>query len=55
MATTQTVLGPLDGSQLGVVLSHEHVLISMGEDARHYPWMYDWQRTRANVVRELRE
>jgi phosphotriesterase-related protein len=55
MAQVQTVLGPVDGSQLGVVLSHEHVLISMGEDARHYPWMYDWQRTRANVVRELRE
>ena len=55
MAQVQTVLGPVDGSQLGVTLSHEHVLISMGEDARHYPWMYDRERTRANVVRELRE
>ena len=55
MAQVQTVLGPVDGAQLGVMLSHEHVLISMGEDARHYPWMFDRERTRANVVRELRE
>lgn len=28
MAAVQTVLGPIDGSALGVVLSHEHVLVS---------------------------
>lgn len=55
MATVQTALGPIDASDLGVVLSHEHVLVSMGEDARHYPWRYDWPRTRANAVRELTE
>lgn len=55
MATVQTVLGPVDASRLGVTLSHEHVLVGMGEDTRHYPWMFDWEATRANAVRELRE
>jgi len=55
MATVQTVLGPVQDSELGFTLSHEHVLISMGEDARHYPWRFDWAATRANVVRELKE
>ena len=55
MATVETVLGPIEASKLGVTLSHEHVLVSMGEDNHHYPWMFDWERTRANAVRELSE
>lgn len=55
MATVETVLGPVDGAKLGVTLSHEHVLVGMGEDNHHYPWMFDWERTRANAVRELSE
>jgi phosphotriesterase-related protein len=55
MATVETALGPVDASKLGVILSHEHVLVSMGEDNHHYPWMFDWERTRANAVRELAE
>jgi phosphotriesterase-related protein len=55
MATVETVLGPIEASQLGVTLSHEHVIVGMGEDNHHYPWRYDWDRTRANTVRELRE
>ncbi|MHB8376697.1 MAG: phosphotriesterase family protein [Dehalococcoidia bacterium] len=55
MATVQTVLGPIDSSRLGVTLSHEHVLVGMGEDNHHYPWMFDWRATRANAVRELGE
>jgi phosphotriesterase-related protein len=27
----------------------------MGEDNHHYPWLFDWKRTRANAVRELNE
>jgi phosphotriesterase-related protein len=38
-----------------VTLSHEHVLVSMGEDNHHYPWRYDWEKTRENCVRELKE
>ncbi|MBI2766070.1 MAG: phosphotriesterase-related protein [Chloroflexi bacterium] len=55
MSTVETVLGPVDESQLGVVLSHEHVIVGMGEDTHHYPWRYDWDATRANAVRELSE
>ena len=55
MATVQTVLGPVDASKLGTILSHEHVLVGMGEDNHHYPWMFDWEQTRANAIRELSE
>ncbi len=55
MATVQTVLGPIDVSQLGVTLSHEHVFAAMGEENRHYPWRFDWEKTRQVIVRELRE
>lgn len=55
MATVQTVLGPIDDSELGVTLSHEHVLAVSGNEARHYPWRFDWDATRARSVRELSE
>jgi len=55
MATVETVLGPVDASTLGFTLSHEHVLVAMGEDNHHYPWRFDWEATRANAVRELTE
>lgn len=55
MPSVETVLGPIDASKLGVTLSHEHVLVGMGEDNRHYPWLFDWGRTRDNTVRELSE
>jgi phosphotriesterase-related protein len=51
----EIVLGPIDGAMLGFTLSHEHVLVAMGEDNHHYPWLFDWDRTRANAVRELNE
>ncbi len=55
MPTIETVLGPIPDSQLGVTLSHEHVLVAMGDDNHHYPWMFDWDATRANSTAELRE
>lgn len=55
MATVETVLGPIEATQLGVTLSHEHVLVGMGEDTKHYPWLFDWERTKANSIRELSE
>lgn len=55
MSTIETALGPIDAARLGTVLSHEHVLVSMGEDNHHYPWRYDWDATRANAIRELTE
>lgn len=55
MPTVETALGPVDAANLGVTLSHEHVLVSMGEDNHHYPWRFDWDATRANAIRELSE
>jgi len=55
MPTVETVLGPVDASKLGATLSHEHVLVAMGEDIAHYPWRYDMAATKTVSVRELRE
>src|SRR5687768_15527527 len=55
MAMVETVLGPVDANTLGVTLSHEHVLTSQGNDIHYYPWMFDFERTRANAIAELRE
>ncbi len=55
MATVETALGPIPAEQIGVTLSHEHVLVGMGEDNKHYPWRFDWDATRANAIAELSE
>ncbi|MGE0599561.1 MAG: phosphotriesterase [Dehalococcoidia bacterium] len=55
MPTIETVLGPIDASKLGATLSHEHVLVGMGEDIAHYPWRYDMEATRRQSIRELSE
>ncbi len=54
MARIETMLGPIDGSQLGFTLSHEHVTVSNGEDSAHYPWLYDRPRTVDVAVQTLR-
>jgi phosphotriesterase-related protein len=51
----QTVLGPVDSSALGVTLSHEHVFVVMGEDNKHYSWMFDLDATREIAIREVAE
>lgn len=55
MATIETVLGAIPESELGVTLSHEHVLVFMGADNHHYPWLFDWEKTKEKVIRELTE
>ena len=55
MASIETALGAIPESELGVTLSHEHVLVFMGADNRHYPWLFDWEKTRGRVTRELTE
>lgn len=55
MANVETVLGPIPDTELGSILSHEHVLVSMGNDIRHYPWRFDLERTKHNAIRELSE
>ena len=55
MAAVETVLGPVDDSELGFTLSHEHVMIGFSADNHHYPWMFDLDATRARAIAELRE
>jgi phosphotriesterase-related protein len=55
MAGIHTVLGEIDASELGFTLSHEHIIVSNGEDWQHYPWMYDRQRTLDAAVEKMRE
>lgn len=53
MPTVETVLGPVEASNLGFTLSHEHVLVDFGNEIRHYPWMFDLHATREVLTREL--
>ncbi|MBK9342912.1 MAG: phosphotriesterase-related protein [Dehalococcoidia bacterium] len=55
MPTIETALGPIDAANLGATLSHEHVLVGMGEDIAHYPWRYDMTATRLQSIKELSE
>ena len=55
MPTVETVLGPVDAAQLGVTLSHEHVLVGFGDENHHYPWRVNWEATRQNAIDELSE
>ena len=55
MSQVETVSGPVNADKLGVTLSHEHVLVVMGEDNHHYPWMFDLDATREKAIREVRE
>jgi phosphotriesterase-related protein len=55
MTNVETVLGLVDASELGFTLSHEHVLVSAGNDVRNYPWMFDLDTTREVLIRELTE
>jgi phosphotriesterase-related protein len=55
MAKIPTVLGEIDASELGVTLSHEHIIVSNGEDSAHYPWLYDRQKTLDDARARLKE
>ena len=55
MLTIETALGPIDAANLGATLSHEHVLVGMGEDIAHYPWRDDMTATRLQSIKELSE
>ncbi len=55
MATVETVLGPIDVSELGVTLSHEHVMVSEGLEYRYYPWLFDIEQTKRVAIRRWTE
>ena len=44
MATTNTVLGPIEADQLGFTLMHEHVMISASGLYDSYPDLLGSQR-----------
>ena len=50
MTTVETALGPIADSELSITLSHEHVLVSLGNEARSYPWLFDWDATRKHIT-----
>jgi phosphotriesterase-related protein len=53
MPTVETVLGPIEASELGFTLSHEHVLLFA--EARYYPWRFDREATSQRAIDELSE
>jgi len=57
MSTGQvnTVTGPVDADRLGFTLGHEHVLIGAGGLKENFPFIFDYDRTRKRIVRELKE
>ena len=54
MATVNTVLGPVEASELGFTLSHEHVLLSAAGVAQTYPGFIDHQVVTAEGIVELK-
>ncbi len=53
MARVETVLGPIDDSELGFTLSHEHVFTCQSADNVWYPWMYDFDASRRVILERL--
>jgi phosphotriesterase-related protein len=53
MATIQTVTGPIDSSELGFTLMHEHVRVGWGAMFEQYPQMFDRDQDRARAVEKL--
>jgi phosphotriesterase-related protein len=48
-------MGPVDAYGLGFTLSHEHVLIGAGGLNENFPFLFDYERTRERIIRELKE
>ncbi|MGH2543255.1 MAG: hypothetical protein ACRDIB_10670, partial [Ardenticatenaceae bacterium] len=55
MATINSVLGPLDTSQLGFTLSHEHVLTASAGVQYVYPEFIDREGTINRAVGEFKQ
>ena len=55
MTQIETVLGPIDSSQLGFTLSHEHVAMTPSVITHHYPWLVDKDAVLQRAKAELTE
>ena len=55
MATVNTVLGPMDTSNLGFTLTHEHIMTSAAGIRQTYPEFLDYQGTIEDAVVDLKK
>ena len=55
MTQIETVLGPIDASDLGFTLSHEHVAMTPSVISHHYPWLIDRDAVLQRAKEELTE
>ncbi|MCB1004335.1 MAG: hypothetical protein KDB35_09145, partial [Acidimicrobiales bacterium] len=55
MATIETVKGPLDTSDLGPTLMHEHVFVLSPEILQNHPEYWDEEERVADAVVKLRQ
>ena len=55
MTTVNTVLGPIDSSELGYTLVHEHVLSTSAGLKEVYPDFIDREGTIASAITHLSE
>jgi len=55
MTYIQTATGPVDADQLGFTLSHEHLLVGSAGVFEGFPFLFNMEATRTQVIRELRE
>lgn len=55
MPTVETVRGPIDTSQLGVTLMHEHVFVLSTEILENYPGYWEEELRVSDAVAKLRE
>jgi len=55
MATVNTVLGPVDTSNLGFTLTHEHIMTSAAGIRQTYPEFLDYQGTIEDAVVDLKK
>jgi phosphotriesterase-related protein len=53
MATVETVRGPVDVTELGTTLMHEHVFVLSEEIRQNYPEYWDEEARVAHAVRQL--
>ena len=53
--TVQTVTGPVDGSELGFTLFHEHVVMNAPEIALNWPHLFDREALRAKALAAMQE
>ena len=54
MSTVNTVLGPVEASDLGFTLSHEHVLLSAAGVNQTYPGFIDHRTVTEEGIVELK-